>query len=96
MRKIYNTYIYSSFVHKVFEISFNYKDIPELNRNRKMEEINDIIIKIYETKDINAELPSVLKEYDLLIQLVKLFTEFKIEIYFWKKWINVMKIKKTN
>jgi hypothetical protein len=42
--------------------------MPELNRNRKMEEISDIIIKIYETKDINAELPSVLKEDDLLIQ----------------------------
>ena len=68
LRQLYNTYIYSNFVHKVFEIPFNYKDMPELNRNRKMEEISDIIIKIYETKDINAELPSVLKEDDLLIQ----------------------------
>ena len=68
LRQLYNTYIYSNFVHIVFEIPFNYKDMPELNRNRKMEEISDIIIKIYETKDINAELPSVLKEDDLLIQ----------------------------
>ena len=38
LRQLYNTYIYSNFVHKVFEIPFNYKDMPELNRNRKMEE----------------------------------------------------------
>lgn len=68
VRQLYNAYIFSSFVHKVFEIPFNYKDIPELKRNRKMEEISDIIIKIYETKDKGKELPNVLKEDNLLIQ----------------------------
>ena len=68
LRQIYNTNILANFIHNIFQIPFNYKILTELNRNIKLEEVSDKIIYIYETKDKNEQLPSILKDEQLLIQ----------------------------
>ena len=68
LKLIYTSNKYAIFFHKVFEIPFNYNNLPELNRNYNVEEIVDLIINIYETKDKNVPLPSILKDDNIIIQ----------------------------
>ena len=68
LKLIYTSNKYAIFFHKVFDIPFNYNNLPELNRNYNPEEIVDLIINIYETKDKNVPLPSILKDDNIIIQ----------------------------
>lgn len=68
LKLIYSSNKYAIFFHKVFEIPFNYNNLPELNRNFNPEEIVDFIINIYEVKDKNVPLPSILKDDNIIIQ----------------------------
>jgi len=68
LKLLYNSKKYAIFVHDVFEIPFNYKDLPELNRFQNVEDIINKIIYIYNTKDKYSQLPSVLKDEQLLIK----------------------------
>ena len=68
LKMIYTSNIYAIFFHKVFDIPFNYNKLPELNRNINFEKIIDILVDIYETKDKNVPLPSILKDENVLTQ----------------------------
>ena len=68
LKLIYSANVYAIFFHKVFELPFNYNNLPELNRNYKIDEIVEIIINIYETKDKNVPLPSIINDENLLMQ----------------------------
>lgn len=68
IKLIYNSNKYASFFHQVFELPFNYNNLPELNRHYHFEKIVDHIINIYETKDKDVPLPSILKDENVLTQ----------------------------
>ena len=68
LKLLYNSKKYAIFVHELFEIPFNYKDLPDLNRFQSMENIINKIIYIYNTKDKFCLLPPILKDEQLLIQ----------------------------
>jgi hypothetical protein len=68
LKLLYSSKKYAIFVHEVFEIPFNYNDLPDLNRFRNIENIINKIIYIYNTKDKYSPLPSILKDEQLLIQ----------------------------
>ena len=68
LKLIYTSNIYASFFHKVFNIPYSYNNLPELNRKYNFEKIIDIIIEIYEKKDKNIPLPSILKDENVITQ----------------------------
>ena len=68
LKLIYSANVYAIFFHKVFELPFCYNNLPELNRNFNIEDIVERIINIYETKDKNVPLPSILKDDNILMQ----------------------------
>ena len=68
LKLIYTSNIYASFFHKVFNIPYNYNNLPELNRHYNFEKIIDTLIGIYEKKDKNIPLPSILKDENVITQ----------------------------
>ena len=68
IKLIYNSNKYAIFFNQVFELPFNYKNLPELNRHYNFEKIVDHLVNIYETKDKDVPLPSILKDENILMQ----------------------------
>ena len=75
LKLLYGTHIYAAFVHKIFDIKFNYANMPGLNRIKNVEEIIDKIINIYDTIDKFQPLPSILKDEELFYQKYVQFEE---------------------
>lgn len=68
LKLIYTSNKYAKFFHEVFNLPYNYNNIPELNRNNNLEQITDYIIHIYETKDKNVQLPVILNDDNIIDQ----------------------------
>ena len=83
-RKIRDFYIiksYGSFVHKILEKPFIYDQTPEINsRLRNHEQIANIIINLYESKDKCNTLPKELEDNDIMEKKYTLFEDKIIRI----------------
>ena len=68
LKLIYITNKYAIFFNEVFNLPYNFKNLPLLNRNYNFEKVADIIIKIYETKDKEVPLPKILNDENIITQ----------------------------
>ena len=68
IKDLYRVKSYGSFIHQILEKDFIYEGTPELKvREKNHEEIADLLINIYETKDKYNKLPKEIDDIGFLI-----------------------------
>ncbi len=81
VRDFYTIKSYGSFVHKILEKPFIYDQTPEINsRLRNHEQIANLIINLYESKDKYNSLPKELEDNEIMEKKYTLFEDKIIRI----------------
>ena len=99
MKELYRIKAYGSFIHQLLEKDFIYDGIPELKlRDKNYEEISDLLINIYETKDKFNNLPKEIEDVEFLTKKY-IGLEDKVISGIYKKEITekeIERVKKRN
>ena len=78
IKELYITRTYASFIHKILEKDFIYSQLPQLKtRNKNIEEISNLLIKIYEEKGKNF---NFLKEIGNIDNFMEKYKEIEEKI----------------